>query len=1033
MNKTYTALLLLAAGSYGQVINNGGGGGGGGTPFIPGGQNGGVYQNVGGNPQATATGGAGTLCFVETNGGIPTWGSCSGSAATAWSSLTNPSANEALNMGTNTTTFTLGTGTGTNSGFLFQDTTGNTGTGPVLQVATIGTSTMLPVQITAKGTANGINMTAAGLLQAIGTGGINATQIAGAALGTTTATSGNLLIGSGSQWVTEPLSQDCTLSSAGVITCLKTNGTLFTGAATMSLPVSVANGGTGVSTLPGTSGQCLINNSGAFGAVACGGLTLQTNGTNNSSQTTLNIQNGTAANGVNVMFSNPSAGNVKPAVLFTNSLSSSSILATDSSGNVSTPASPACSTYFSGCSGGGGITQLTSDVTAGPGSGSQAATIQPGVVTLAKMANLTANSIIGNNNGSPATPIALTETQVTAMLNPFSSSLKGVAPASGGGTTNFLRADGTWATPPGGGSGCNPSGGAGVVQASNGSGACQNTSITDNGTTVSTTEPISAGGTITAGGSGAGAFVFPQGTTQSAASGTFVLQAPPTITTPYELTSFTAPGTGLQFWTNTSGNMQASLVTSSAACSTYFTGCSGSTGVSSLNTLTGALTIAAGTNITVTPSGGNTLTIAAAGSGGSGLINTVATDFSMTVTSGTVLTMSAGTYGIGYAQYTTFGSTTYTLYQRTISTISSATQAVLTLSSALANSIAVGDTYYVSGATGSGCTGLNGLQTVVNIGGGGTLITINYNSMGCTYGASSATFGANPGASGTGYIYGDKLGNLTIMMPASAGILVSPSAGISIQSATPGFAAGSWPISQFTLNSTGNGNWATAVDKRVFAETTALIASTGMLLNEAGGVWTVGIDPSVVPELGAGNIWTGSSDCSGCVYAAPMPVLASAPVACVVGQYYFNTVTTTGNSCIAANTWGASLTESAAPIVLSNSSATSAVTLATSSIASGDYLITYGLDLHTPCTTGTGQLYLSIAYGSNAARTIKTGDWALTATQGASVPFSGVLPIHVVTGTAVTITPTLDATAPNAGACTTGTATWDGKIWMVGS
>jgi len=41
----------------------------------------------------------------------------------------------------------------------------------------------------------------------------------------------------------------------------------------------------------------------------------------------------------------------------------------------------------------------------------------------------------------------------TAQLNVFSSSLKGLAPASGGGTSNFLRADGTWAAPPGGGGG----------------------------------------------------------------------------------------------------------------------------------------------------------------------------------------------------------------------------------------------------------------------------------------------------------------------------------------------------------------------------------------------------------------------------------------------------------------------------------------------------------------------------------------------------------------------------------------------------
>jgi hypothetical protein len=42
-----------------------------------------------------------------------------------------------------------------------------------------------------------------------------------------------------------------------------------------------------------------------------------------------------------------------------------------------------------------------------------------------------------------------TATTLTAFLNPFSSSLQGLAPSSGGGTTNFLRADGTWAVPSG--------------------------------------------------------------------------------------------------------------------------------------------------------------------------------------------------------------------------------------------------------------------------------------------------------------------------------------------------------------------------------------------------------------------------------------------------------------------------------------------------------------------------------------------------------------------------------------------------------
>lgn len=45
------------------------------------------------------------------------------------------------------------------------------------------------------------------------------------------------------------------------------------------------------------------------------------------------------------------------------------------------------------------------------------------------------------------TPSYLTPTQVTADLNIFTSSLQGLVPASGGGTANFMRADGTWALP----------------------------------------------------------------------------------------------------------------------------------------------------------------------------------------------------------------------------------------------------------------------------------------------------------------------------------------------------------------------------------------------------------------------------------------------------------------------------------------------------------------------------------------------------------------------------------------------------------
>lgn len=71
-------------------------------------------------------------------------------------------------------------------------------------------------------------------------------------------------------------------------------------------------------------------------------------------------------------------------------------------------------------------------------------------VTNAKLANMAAHTYKGNNTGSSAAPIDVTSTQLTADLNQFTTTLQGVVPGSGGGTSNFLRADGTWAAPPSG-------------------------------------------------------------------------------------------------------------------------------------------------------------------------------------------------------------------------------------------------------------------------------------------------------------------------------------------------------------------------------------------------------------------------------------------------------------------------------------------------------------------------------------------------------------------------------------------------------
>ena len=105
---------------------------------------------------------------------------------------------------------------------------------------------------------------------------------------------------------------------------------------------------------------------------------------------------------------------------------------------------------------------LASDVTAnnakvtnathsGEVTGATALTITANAVTNAKLAQMPTITLKGNNTGAPADPLDLTGAQATAMLDLFTSALRGLVPGSGGGTSNFLRADGAWAAPPGGG------------------------------------------------------------------------------------------------------------------------------------------------------------------------------------------------------------------------------------------------------------------------------------------------------------------------------------------------------------------------------------------------------------------------------------------------------------------------------------------------------------------------------------------------------------------------------------------------------
>lgn len=72
-------------------------------------------------------------------------------------------------------------------------------------------------------------------------------------------------------------------------------------------------------------------------------------------------------------------------------------------------------------------------------------TIENNVVTNAKLSAVPTATFKGRITAGVGNSEDLTGTQATALLNTFTSSLKGLVPASGGGTSNFLRADGTWA------------------------------------------------------------------------------------------------------------------------------------------------------------------------------------------------------------------------------------------------------------------------------------------------------------------------------------------------------------------------------------------------------------------------------------------------------------------------------------------------------------------------------------------------------------------------------------------------------------
>jgi hypothetical protein len=219
--------------------------------------------------------------------------------------------------------------------------------------------------------------------------------------------------------------------------------------------VDVIGGGGG--TPGGTSGQLQVNNAGTFAGVTLGGdasvntgtgaLTIETGAVTLGKMATLApnsiVGNNTGAAATPIALT---AAQVKALLaISTADVAGLGALATAGSINLATQATgllPTTSLPFFGGAG---------DIVSSNGSNELG--IKTGAVTLDKMVTMGAARLIGNNTAGIAAPQHLTATQVTAMLDGFTTALKGLVPASGGGTSNFLRADGTWAAPASGGGG----------------------------------------------------------------------------------------------------------------------------------------------------------------------------------------------------------------------------------------------------------------------------------------------------------------------------------------------------------------------------------------------------------------------------------------------------------------------------------------------------------------------------------------------------------------------------------------------------
>lgn len=117
---------------------------------------------------------------------------------------------------------------------------------------------------------------------------VTVTKINGATLGSTTATAGNLLIGDGTQWVTNPMSGNITIDSSGVTTigALQVTNAMLAGSINLVNKVTgilpVSHGGTGINNSSTITLGGNVNTASSFTTSGANALTLTTTATSNA-------------------------------------------------------------------------------------------------------------------------------------------------------------------------------------------------------------------------------------------------------------------------------------------------------------------------------------------------------------------------------------------------------------------------------------------------------------------------------------------------------------------------------------------------------------------------------------------------------------------------------------------------------------------------------------------------------------------------------------------------------------------------------